>query len=193
MGEAAPALHRGADPARDQSYFLFATTREQLDFLRFPLGNMTKSEARALARALGLTVADKPDSQDICFVPNGRYAVGGAEAAARRRSSPATSFTCDGRVARPPRRHRALHRRPAPRLGAGRACGHRERAALCRAPGGRRRAASSSARARRSAAAGFALYDVNWLGRRSSTARCRSRSACAPRGRCGRRRSGSAR
>ena len=73
-GEAGPELHRGADPARDQSYFLFGTTREQLDFLRFPLGDLPKSETRALAERFDLAVADKPDSQDICFVPNGDYA-----------------------------------------------------------------------------------------------------------------------
>ncbi len=66
-------MHRAADPARDQSYFLFATTRAQLDFLRFPLGGLPKSEVRRAAGALGLAVADKPDSQDICFVPEGRY------------------------------------------------------------------------------------------------------------------------
>jgi len=66
-------LFRAADPERDQSYFLYATTGEQLDFLRFPLGDMAKSETRALAHEFGLTVADKADSQDICFVPNGRY------------------------------------------------------------------------------------------------------------------------
>jgi len=74
MGAAGPELHRGADPARDQSYFLFGTTREQLDFLRFPLGDLPKSETRALAGRFDLVVADKPDSQDICFVPNGNYA-----------------------------------------------------------------------------------------------------------------------
>jgi tRNA-specific 2-thiouridylase len=67
------ALHCAADADRDQSYFLFATTREQLDFVRFPLGDMTKPEVRELARRFGLTVADKRDSQDICFVPTGRY------------------------------------------------------------------------------------------------------------------------
>ena len=66
-------LHRGSDPAKDQSYFLFATTPDQLDYLRFPLGGMSKDETRALAHRYGLSVADKPDSQDICFVPNGRY------------------------------------------------------------------------------------------------------------------------
>jgi tRNA-specific 2-thiouridylase len=66
-------LHRAVDPARDQSYFLFATTAEQLDYLRFPLGGLPKSEVRRAAASLALTVADKPDSQDICFVPEGRY------------------------------------------------------------------------------------------------------------------------
>jgi tRNA-specific 2-thiouridylase len=67
------ALYRAREEERDQSYFLFATTREQLDLLRFPLGDMTKAETRALARRFGLPVADKQDSQDICFVPSGRY------------------------------------------------------------------------------------------------------------------------
>lgn len=67
-------LHRGADPDKDQSYFLFATTQEQLDFLRFPLGHLNKEQTRALAAQYGLAVADKPDSQDICFVPTGGYA-----------------------------------------------------------------------------------------------------------------------
>lgn len=75
MGSHGPELHRAADPARDQSYFLFSTTPEQLGFLRFPLGHLrTKAQTRALARKYGLTVADKPDSQDICFVPDGNYA-----------------------------------------------------------------------------------------------------------------------
>jgi tRNA-specific 2-thiouridylase len=67
------ALHCAEDADRDQSYFLFATTREQLDFIRFPLGDMTKPEVRELARRFDLAVADKHDSQDICFVPTGRY------------------------------------------------------------------------------------------------------------------------
>ncbi len=69
-----PELHRAVDPGRDQSYFLFATTRDQLDFLRFPLGGLPKTETRALAQRFDLPVAEKPDSQDICFVPNGSYA-----------------------------------------------------------------------------------------------------------------------
>ena len=67
-------LHRAADPARDQSYFLFATTKAQLDYLRFPLGAMPKPRVREIAAELGLGVAANPDSQDICFVPDGNYA-----------------------------------------------------------------------------------------------------------------------
>ena len=67
-------MYRGIDLNRDQSYFLFNTTKEQLNFLRFPLGNLLKDETRKIARELDLNVADKPDSQDICFVPNGDYA-----------------------------------------------------------------------------------------------------------------------
>jgi tRNA-specific 2-thiouridylase len=74
IGANGAELHRAVDDSRDQSYFLFATTQEQLDFLRFPLGDMRKSETRALAERYGLPVADKPDSQDICFVPDGDYA-----------------------------------------------------------------------------------------------------------------------
>ena len=67
-------LHRAYNHTKDQSYFLFATTQEQLDFLRFPIGGWTKEKTREEAERLGLLTADKPDSQDICFVPNGNYA-----------------------------------------------------------------------------------------------------------------------
>ena len=67
-------LHKGADERRDQSYFLYGTTREQLEFLRFPLGDLPKPEVRRIAAEVGLEVAAKPDSQDICFVPDGDYA-----------------------------------------------------------------------------------------------------------------------
>lgn len=73
-GSGKAELHRAIDPLKDQSYFLFATTQEQLDFLRFPLGGWTKDITRTHAERLGLVNADKPDSQDICFVPNGDYA-----------------------------------------------------------------------------------------------------------------------
>ena len=74
MGEAGAELHRAADAGRDQSYFLFATTRPQLEFLRFPLGEMDKARTREVAGRFRLPVAAKPDSQDICFVPDGSYA-----------------------------------------------------------------------------------------------------------------------
>jgi tRNA-specific 2-thiouridylase len=74
LGREGAELHRAADPARDQSYFLFATTQAQLDYLRFPLGDLPKPRVRELAAELGLGVAAKPDSQDICFVPDGDYA-----------------------------------------------------------------------------------------------------------------------
>jgi tRNA-specific 2-thiouridylase len=73
VGPNGPELHRAEDSGKDQSYFLFATTRQQLDFLRFPLGAFPKWVTRALAEEMGLAVADKPDSQDICFVPEGKY------------------------------------------------------------------------------------------------------------------------
>ncbi|MBN8483671.1 MAG: tRNA 2-thiouridine(34) synthase MnmA [Sphingomonadales bacterium] len=74
MGPAGAELHRALDPARDQSYFLYGTTEAQLDYLRFPLGGLPKAEVRAIAEAEALRVAAKPDSQDICFVPDGDYA-----------------------------------------------------------------------------------------------------------------------
>ena len=68
-----PSLHTGIDSSKDQSYFLFATTKNQLEFVRFPLGSLTKDETRSVAKRYGLSVANKPDSQDICFVPEGKY------------------------------------------------------------------------------------------------------------------------
>jgi len=74
MGSHGPELHRASDSGKDQSYFLFATTSEQLDFLRFPLGGFNKEHTRALAMRYNLPIYAKPDSQDICFVPGGNYA-----------------------------------------------------------------------------------------------------------------------
>ena len=91
-------LHRAVDPSRDQSYFLFATTREQLDYLRFPLGVLADKQAtRALAHRFGLAVAEKPDSQDICFVPQGRY-VDVIERLRPGAGEPGEIVHCDGRV-----------------------------------------------------------------------------------------------
>src|SRR3954468_8877262 len=74
ISDGRPELHKGADLRRDQSYFLYGTTRDQLDFLRFPLGDLPKDQVRRIAAELDLTAAAKPDSQDICFVPDGDYA-----------------------------------------------------------------------------------------------------------------------
>ena len=91
------ALYRALDPDRDQSYFLFSTTREQLRLLRFPLGEMSKPEVREHARRLGLSVAEKPDSQDICFVPTGRYS-DLVERLAPQAATPGEIVHVDGRV-----------------------------------------------------------------------------------------------
>jgi len=97
-GPAGPELHRAADPGRDQSYFLFATTPEQLSYLRFPLGHLkSKAETRALAEKFGLAVADKPDSQDICFVPEGNY-VAVIEKLRSGAAEPGEIVDLDGRV-----------------------------------------------------------------------------------------------
>jgi len=72
-GDQGVELHKAVDHGKDQSYFLFATTQEQMDYLHFPLGGKTKDETRELAKEFGLKIADKPDSQDICFVPDGNY------------------------------------------------------------------------------------------------------------------------
>ena len=90
-------LHKGADPRRDQSYFLYGTTREQLDFLRFPLGDMPKDEVRRIAAEVGLDVAAKPDSQDICFVPDGDYA-GLVKRLRPETAAPGEIVDLDGRV-----------------------------------------------------------------------------------------------
>lgn len=96
-GADGPELRRAADPGKDQSYFLFATTPEQLAFLRFPLGGLTKAETRAHAERLALPVAEKPESQDICFVPSGRYA-GVVERLRPGAAEPGEIVHLDGRV-----------------------------------------------------------------------------------------------
>jgi tRNA-specific 2-thiouridylase len=90
-------LHKGADPRRDQSYFLYGTTREQLDFLRFPLGDLPKDKVRQIAAETGLAVAAKPDSQDICFVPDGDYA-GLVKRLRPEAEAPGEIVNLDGRV-----------------------------------------------------------------------------------------------
>ena len=98
MGPQGAELHKAADHTRDQSYFLFSTTQEQLDYLRFPLGHFkSKAETRAMAAKFGLSVADKPDSQDICFVPGGSYAAV-IEKLRPEAASPGDIVHLDGRV-----------------------------------------------------------------------------------------------
>ena len=138
-------LHKGADPRRDQSYFLYGTTREQLDFLRFPLGDLPKGEVRRIAAEVGLEVAAKPDSQDICFVPDGDYA-GLVKRLRPETEAPGEIVDLDGRVLGAASRRRPFHRRPAPRDRDRRP----DRAALRRAHRARARGGSSSARAARS-------------------------------------------
>ncbi len=92
MPDGSRALYRAREEERDQSYFLFGTTREQLEYLRFPLGDLTKARTRELARQFGLTVADKHDSQDICFVPAGHYS------ATIERLKPGDIVDLEGRV-----------------------------------------------------------------------------------------------
>ena len=113
MGASGAQLRRAADPARDQSYFLFATTRGQLDFLRFPLGGLDKPQVRAEAARLGLSAAEKPDSQDICFVPEGKYTT---VIDRLRRRAPSRRDRAPGRArSGPPRGRDPLYRRPAAR------------------------------------------------------------------------------
>jgi len=154
------ALYRARETERDQSYFLFATTRAQLDLLRFPLGDRTKAETRELARRFGLTVADKQDSQDICFVPNGRY----ADVIERLRpgaAGPGEIVDLEGRVLG--RHEGIIHFTVGQRRGLGVATGSplyvvRLDAALRRVVVGPREALRTSR---------IRLRDVNWLGDRA--------------------------
>jgi len=151
------ALYRARDEERDQSYFLFATTREQLELIRFPLGDMTKAQTRDLARRFGLSVADKHDSQDICFVPTGRY----TEVIERLKpgaAEPGDIVDLDGRVLG--RHSGIIHFTVGQRRGIGVAAGHplyvvRLDAPTCRVIVGPREALRTSR---------MRLRDVNWLG-----------------------------
>jgi tRNA-specific 2-thiouridylase len=151
------ALYRAREAERDQSYFLFATTPAQLDLLRFPLGDRTKAETRELARRFGLSVADKQDSQDICFVPTGRY----AEIIERLRpgaAGPGDIVDLDGRVLG--RHDGIIHFTVGQRRGLGIATGSplyvvRLDAASRRVMVGPREALRTSR---------ISLRDINWLG-----------------------------
>src|SRR6201991_1022620 len=157
LADGSRALTCAADADRDQSYFLFATTREQLDFLRFPLGDRTKPETRELARRFGLEVADKQDSQDICFVPTGRY----TDVVERLRpgaSDPGDIVALSGRVIG--RHDGIIHFTVGQRRGLGVAAGHplyvvQLDAAARRVVVGPRDALRTSR---------MTLRDVNWIG-----------------------------
>jgi tRNA-specific 2-thiouridylase len=151
------ALYRARETERDQSYFLFATTRAQLDLLRFPLGDRTKAETRELARRFGLAVADKQDSQDICFVPSGRY----ADVIERLRpgaAGPGEIVDLDGRVLG--RHDGIIHFTVGQRRGLGIAAGSPLYVVRLDAPS--RRVVVGPREALRTSR--IRLRDVNWLG-----------------------------
>ena len=150
-------LYRARDPERDQSYFLFATTREQLDLLRFPLGERTKAETRELARRFQLSVADKHDSQDICFVPTGRY----TDIIERLRPAavePGDIVDVDGRVLG--RHEGIIHFTVGQRRGLGISAGYP--LYVVRLDAARRRVVVGPREALRTAS--MRLREVNWLG-----------------------------
>jgi tRNA-uridine 2-sulfurtransferase len=157
VGPGGPELHRAHDDSRDQSYFLFATTREQLDFLRFPLGAMPKTAVRELAERYALPVASKPDSQDICFVPDGNY----AEVVKTLRPGAGRSgeiVHLDGRVLGT---HRGvIHYTVGQRRGLGIATG--EPLYVVRIDAGTRRVIVGPQEAL--ATTGLAMEELNWLG-----------------------------
>jgi len=159
----ARALYRARDASRDQSYFLFATTREQLRLLRFPLGDFAKSEVRALARRYGLNVAEKPDSQDICFVPSGRYAQV-VERLAPQAVVPGEIVHVDGRVLG---RHAGVvnytvGQRRGLGLGSSKAANASEPLYVVRIDAARAKVVVGPREALETSAA--ALRDVNWIG-----------------------------
>jgi tRNA-specific 2-thiouridylase len=150
-------LHRATDARRDQSYFLFATTPEQLAFLRFPLGGLEKSATRSLAARFALPVADKPDSQDICFVPNGSY-TGVVEKLRPGAAEPGEIVHLDGRVLG--RHHGLIHFTVGQRRGLAVATG--ERLYVVRLEPERRRVIVGPKSALRCGS--VELSGLNWLG-----------------------------
>jgi tRNA-specific 2-thiouridylase len=151
------ALYRAADAERDQSYFLYATTPEQLAMLRFPLGDLPKREVREMARQFGLPVADKSDSQDICFVPSGRY-TDVIEKLKPEASEPGDIVHLDGRVVG--RHHGVIHYTVGQRRGLGLSMG--EPLYVVRIDAGRARVVVGPREALATQA--IRVRDVNWLG-----------------------------
>jgi tRNA-specific 2-thiouridylase len=167
-------LHKGADPRRDQSYFLYGTTRDQLDFLRFPLGDMPKDEVRRVAAAPGLAVAAKPDSQDICFVPDGDYA-GLVKRLRPETAAPGDIVDLSGRVLG---RHRGIvHFTIGQRRGI-EIGGQREPLYVVRIESEDRRIVVGPRRAL--AVAALRVADWNWLGEEQCEASIKVRSLAPP-------------
>jgi tRNA-specific 2-thiouridylase len=158
-GPGGAELHRAVDGAKDQSYFLFATTRAQLDVLRFPLGDMSKEETRGHAARLALPVAAKPDSQDICFVPDGSYAAV-VEKLRPGASEPGDIVHVDGRVLG--RHPGVIHFTIGQRRGLGLAAGSHEQLYVVRLEAEARRVIVGPRAALR--VGGLVVKDLNWLG-----------------------------
>ena len=170
LADGARALFRAREEERDQSYFLFATTREQLDFLRFPLGDRPKAEVRELARGFGLAVADKHDSQDICFVPTGRY-TDVIERLMPGAAEPGDIVDLSGRVLG--RHDGIIHFTVGQRRGLGIAAG--EPLYVVRLDAERRRVVVGPREALRTMR--MRLRDVNWLGDGDDRGRARRQAA----------------
>jgi len=167
-------LHKGADPRRDQSYFLYGTTRDQLDFLRFPLGDLPKDEVRRIAAEIGLEVAAKPDSQDICFVPDGDYA-GLVKRLRPETEAPGEIVDLEGRVLGTHRGivHFTIGQRRGIEVG-----GQREPLYVVRIEPDERRIVVGPRRAL--AVAAMRVADWNWLGEEQSEVSVKVRSLAPP-------------
>ena len=167
-------LHKGADPRRDQSYFLYGTTSDQLDFLRFPLGDLPKPQVRELAAELGLEVASKPDSQDICFVPDDDYA-GLVKRIRPETEAPGEIVDLDGRVLGTHRGvvHFTIGQRRGIEIG-----GQSEPLYVVRIEPEQRRLVVGPRRAL--AVEAMRVGDWNWLGEEQSDVSVKVRSLAAP-------------
>jgi tRNA-specific 2-thiouridylase len=173
VNQARSELHKGADPRRDQSYFLYGTTREQLDFLRFPLGDLPKDEVRRIAAEMDLEVAAKPDSQDICFVPDGDYA-GLVKRLRPETEAPGDIVDLDGRVLG--QHHGIVHFTVGQRRGI-EIGGQREPLYVVRIEPGDRRIVVGPRRAL--AVQAMRVADWNWIGEEQSEVSAKVRSLAA--------------
>ena len=175
-------LLRARDETKDQSYFLWGLTQEQLSRSEFPLGELTKEEVRALARRVNLPVAEKPESMELCFVPNGNYVqfiqAIHTNAAISLQNGEGEIVTEDGDCHRPPHRRAQLHHRPAQRPGL---CRWQTRSTF--SPSIPERIASSSAKTKPCAQRSFEVEDVNWVSIAAPAAPLRAASENPPQAR----------